>query len=105
MVDISGEDRIDSLRLRVLYRLADLVGDGFKCLSKFNIVIFPVVNARNSEFLHILLISANILFYCQSTSFRKGPVTDWGLAASSSGVPVATTYPPFRPPSGPMSIR
>ena len=39
------------------------------------------------------------------SSFKKGPVTDAGLAAICSGVPIATILPPAAPPSGPMSIR
>src|SRR5690606_42027448 len=38
-----------------------------------------------------------------STLARKRPVCDPGLAATSSGVPVAMTCPPRWPPSGPRS--
>src|SRR5439155_11576583 len=37
------------------------------------------------------------------TSARKRPVCESGLAATSSGVPTATTFPPWSPPSGPRS--
>ena len=40
------------------------------------------------------------------SAFRRySPVKDPGVAATSSGVPFATTVPPPSPPSGPRSIR
>ena len=45
----------------------------------------------------------NYMYETYNTSFRKGPVTEAGSRASSSGVPSATMRPPLRPPEGPMS--
>src|SRR5262245_60949098 len=39
-----------------------------------------------------------------STVLRYVPVNEAGLLATCSGVPLATTYPPAFPPSGPRSI-
>lgn len=38
-------------------------------------------------------------------AFKLCPVADSATSATSAGVPVATTNPPFSPPVGPRSIR
>ena len=45
-----------------------------------------------------------LIFYWVSSALRKWAVTDSLDCATCSGVPVATTQPPPRPPSGPMSM-
>lgn len=42
--------------------------------------------------------------YCMSSRLRKRPVMEFSATATCSGVPLATTSPPPRPPSGPMSM-
>jgi|SRR3989344_7544362 len=49
-------------------------------------------------------LSGLVVFY-DKCFFRYFPVIDFGLFATSSGVPLATSLPPFTPPSGPRSIR
>ena len=39
-----------------------------------------------------------------STRARYSPVAESGVAATCSGVPAATTWPPRAPPSGPRSM-
>lgn len=43
-------------------------------------------------------------FYCPNSCLRKRAVIESGDSATCSGVPCATTWPPLRPPSGPMSM-
>jgi len=46
----------------------------------------------------------SITYDSAGTALRYRPVIDRGLAATSSGVPTATSSPPPSPPSGPRSM-
>ena len=84
----------------VPYCRADLVGQIFQLLEERHLERSTAVGKENLERI-FLYHFPNILL--SSTSARKGPVVESGLAASCSGVPCATMHPPLRPPSGPRS--
>ena len=70
----------DSLSLRIFYTIAGSLPTGQRAFAFISSRVFRSVSRK----------------YC--------PVYDLSTAATSSGVPVATTSPPRTPPSGPRSI-
>ena len=91
MVYIGGKYREFPFCLGVCYRRTEFFG------------YVPQAGSLGHGYLPSKVLTQYFYFFHVSISLRNGPVTESGLAESSSGVPWATILPPPRPPSGPRS--
>lgn len=63
--------------------------------------IIKNINCNLAVLIIVLILYLDSIYF--KYFFRYFPVCDFGSLATSSGVPEATIFPPFSPPSGPRS--